>query len=231
MRPPPLPEIVDRLTAEYGSPKPPPADAWELILRENVAYLADDARREEAFRTLRRDVGTRPKDILAAPRAALVRIGRFGILPEKSADKLRTCARIAEEEFGGNLKSILKLPVARAKRALKKFPGIGAPGAEKILLFAGVDPVLALDSNGLRTLVRLGFGPERAGYAATYRAVREKARGSHPQDGEWMIAAHQLLRRHGQETCRRSDPLCGRCPLARGCAYDRTRAREAPTRG
>jgi len=222
MKPSPLREIVDRLAAEYGRPKSPPGDPWELILRENVAYLADDARREEAFQALRTEVGTRPKEILAAPRATLVRIGRFGILPEQSADKLRECARIAEEEFGGNLKSILKLPPAQAKKALKKFPGIGVPGAERILLFTGVDPVLALDSNGLRVLVRVGYGTQHAGYAATYRSVREKVGESLPREGRWRVAAHQLLRRHGQETCRRSDPLCGECPLARGCAYSRT---------
>jgi hypothetical protein len=33
------------------------------------------------------------------------------------------------------------------------FPMIGEPGAEKILLFSGVLPVPALESNGVRVLV------------------------------------------------------------------------------
>ena len=50
-----------------------------------------------------------------------------------------------------------------------QFPMIGEPGAEKILLFSGVLAVLALDSNGVRVLVRLGVGEERKSYAATYK--------------------------------------------------------------
>lgn len=225
MRPPPLPGIIDRLASQYGRPKAPPSDPWELILRENVAYLADDQRREEAFRALRKEVGTRPRDLLTAPRGALERIARLGILPEKSADKIRECAEIAEEEFGGDLRSILKLPAAKAKKALRLFPGIGEPGAEKILLFAGVLPVLALESNGLRVLVRLGFGKECRSYSATYRSVRERVEDSCPKDVAWLVAAHQLLRRHGQETCQRADPLCEHCPLTRECAYFQSRAR------
>ena len=48
----------------------------------------------------------------------------------------------------------------KARRALKRFPGIADPGADKLLLFAGVTPYLALDSNGLRVLLRLGYGEE-----------------------------------------------------------------------
>jgi hypothetical protein len=44
---------------------------------------------------------------------------------------------------------------------LKRFPGIGDPGAEKILLFIHSYPVMALDSNGTRVLCRVGFSEEQ----------------------------------------------------------------------
>jgi adenine-specific DNA glycosylase len=34
-----------------------------------------------------------------------------------------------------------------------------------------------------------------------------------------LIRAHQLLREHGQELCRRSRPSCERCPLSDVCLY------------
>ena len=43
-----------------------------------------------------------------------------------------------------------------SEKALKRFPSIGDPGAEKILLFTRSYPVMALDSNGLRVLCRVG---------------------------------------------------------------------------
>lgn len=109
--------------------------------------------------------------------------------------------------------------------ALKRFPGIGAPGAEKILMFCGALPVLALESNGLRVLLRLGHGREEPkNYAKTYRSVREALAADLPSDAAWLARAHQLLRRHGQEICRNTDPDCGACNLAERCPSARSRA-------
>jgi hypothetical protein len=54
---------------------------------------------------------------------------------------------------------------SEARRALQKFPGIGAPGADKILLFTKTHALPALDSNGLRVLVRLGLAKEAKSYS------------------------------------------------------------------
>src|SRR5262249_53606921 len=113
------------------------------------------------------------------------------------------------------------LPPPKAKKALKKFPGIGDPGAEKILLFSRARPLLAMESNGLRVLVRLGFGEEQKNYSATYRAVQETLKDQLKQDFDWLIGAHQLMRQHGQELCRRTEPLCNACPLTKHCRYFR----------
>ncbi len=223
-----LRKIVLRLEKLYGKPKPPPSkDPWLLILRENVAYLADDARREAAFNLLRTSVGTKPDEILAASDDALHAVASHGILAETFMEKLRRCARIAVEKFGeshGDLKPVLKWPVAKAKKALSQFPGIGEPGAEKILLFGRAMPLLALDSNGLRVLVRLGFASEQKSYSTTYRLVRqalEPELAAAGDDFDFLIAAHQLLRRHGQELCKRSRPLCDQCPLRSDCPEGR----------
>src|SRR5262249_44624403 len=129
---------------------------------------------------------------------------------------------IAAEDFGGNLKPILRLPLTEAKKALRKFPSIGEPGAEKILLFAGSHPVLALDSNGLRVVLRLGFGKEEKSYAKSYRSVQDALAPGLPLDTAFLTEAHQLLRRHGQELCKTSHPKCEACPLNEQCAYYRS---------
>src|SRR5581483_5286006 len=127
-----LPQVVDRLQSHYGKQKPPKlAGPWEMILWENVAYLADDERRLKAFQTLKKRIGTEPDRILSASRDAILDVTRHGIVAEQFADKLRTCARIALEEFDGDLRPVLTLTLPKAKKALQKFPGIGEPGAEK----------------------------------------------------------------------------------------------------
>src|SRR5262245_6995812 len=219
-----LPKLVARLESHYGPQPKPLSDPWRLILWENVAYLADDGRRRQAFDILKKNVGLKPEQILAASDEALLEVTRHGILPKQFVKKLRDCAKIMRDEFAGNLRDVLKLPRAKAKKALRKFPGIGQSGAEKVLLFSKTHPVLALDSNGLRVLLRLGFGEENKNYAAMYRSAQQAVAGDLPSDTERLIATHQLLRRHGQELCRRSEPSCPLCPLAADCRYFKRRS-------
>ena len=216
----PLHQIIERLQAHYGKQKPPKlAGPWEMILWENVAYLADDDRRREAMQTLKKQVGTQPGQILSASDEALVEVTRHGILADQFATKLRKCALTALEEFDGDLRPVLKLPIAKAKKALQRFPGIGEPGAEKILLFCQTHPVLALESNGLRVLLRLGFGEEKKSYSTTYRLVQKTVEEGFHRDFPWLIQAHLLLRLHGQELCKRTKPECRKCPLAPDCEF------------
>jgi endonuclease III len=223
-----LPRALGALEKLYGAPTAPPTrDPFELVLWENVAYLADDARRTEAFRALKKRVGTRPDEILAAPGEVLFEIGRAGILPGGSAEKLRRTAAVALEQLGGDLRGAAKRPLPEARKALMKFPSLGAPGAEKVLLLSRSHPVLALDSNGLRVLLRLGYGREAKSYAASYRSAQEAAAAQLPRHVDALIRAHLLLRHHGRTLCRRSKPRCEACPVADGCAYYRAATRRA----
>ena len=64
----PLPDVLNRLAAVYGEPQPPPQRSiLELLLFENVVYLADDAAREIAFSELRSRIGTSPEQIRTPP--------------------------------------------------------------------------------------------------------------------------------------------------------------------
>jgi endonuclease III len=102
-------KLVDKLQQHYGAPAPPPStDPLELVIWENIAYLASDKRRAEAFSTLKQTIGTRPERILAAKHSALAAIGKAGILPDVSAEKLLSIAKIAYEEFDSDLRSVLK---------------------------------------------------------------------------------------------------------------------------
>ena len=124
-------------------------------------------------------------------------------------------------DFAGGLRAALLLPFPKAVKALKKFPSIGTPGAEKILLFTRSHPVLGLESNGLRVALRLGFGEEQRNYSATYASVREAIRDQLPKDCDFLINAHLLLRRHGRELCKSSNPAYDLCPLKIDCRYYR----------
>src|SRR5205085_7691067 len=137
----------------------------------------------------------------------------------RRAARLRELALIAMDEFGGDLSAALRLPLPKAKKALQKFPSIGEPSAEKVLLFTRSYPILGLESNGLRVLLRLGFGEEKKNYSATYRSVQDAINDQLKKDYGWLINAHVLLRQHGKELCKTNRPLCEKCPVKRSCAY------------
>jgi len=212
-------KIVETLKIAYGSPSPPATrDPFELILHENIAYLVSDDRREKAFRELKRRVGLRTSDLLAASMPELAEITAIGgIFPELRARRLQESARLVRDEFGGDLRSVLKLDRAQARKALKEFPTIGDPGADKILLFSGTVATLAPESNGLRVLVRLGFAKESKNYAAMYRNLQRSLEDQTGQACAPLITAHQLLKRHGQGICKRSAPRCEACAVRRFC--------------
>lgn len=219
-----LQRLVNALSRHYGAPSPPvTTDPFALILWEQVGYLADDAKRLLAFTRLETEVGLTPTRVVEASRPQLVAIATAGgsIAAEQRAERMQQSARVVLEEWGGDLTRLLDLPEAKAKRALTRFPMIGAPGAEKILLITKRRRGLALDSNGLRVLVRLGYGRAMTNYAAMYRGVQSGIEGEVRADYRWLWKAHQLLRRHGQELCKHRVPVCGACPLRAECPFKR----------
>jgi endonuclease-3 len=215
-----LTKHLDALAKLHGEPKLQTVrDPFELILKENVAYLVSDERRAEAFKALKARVGVKPERILAAPQDVLLEIAQLGgMLPKGRVDKLKQAAELAVEQ-GGDLRAILKEPLAKARRVLKKFLGVGDPGAEKILLFSHTHPFLALESNGLRVLLRLGYGSEKGAYAKQYKSAQEAAGKEIEEACAPRMRAHLLLRLHGQTLCKRSAPECGACPLSKSCPY------------
>ncbi len=217
-----LSPILKKLLEHHGEVAGPAIDdPFHLVLWEQVAYLADDERRRDAFQLLACRVGLSPEEILRAGMDLLTEIAASGgtIATEKRATRMQASAQRVVSEWSGNLKNALRLPVAQATRALSKFPMIGKPGAEKILLLTRTYPLLALDSNGLRVLLRLGYGSEDKRYDKSYENVRASTAAEERADYDWLISLHRLLRRHGQEVCRRKDPRCAKCPLTGQCAY------------
>jgi endonuclease-3 len=216
-----LDEIVQTLAKLHAAPKHiGPRDAFELVLFENASYLVADDVKVEVFETLRKRIGTKPEEILAASSRALAKaIEKGGMLREHRASKLRRAAEIAEAA-GGALED-----AQRARAVLRKMPGIGDPGADKIMCLAFGERVVPLDSNGLRVLERIGVVQQDASYARQYRAARAALGAPRTaKDGE---RAYLLLRTHGKTMCTRGKPQCATCPLATSSPSSQPSARRA----
>lgn len=216
-----LSSILSDLEKFYGKVDPPRAmDPYEMILYANCGYPASDDRCLKGFTMLKDEIGLDPDAILAAPDSKLAAIMRgSGMTPEIRATRLKEIADLVKSEFGGDLRTALKLPLREARKALKRFPTIGDPGADKILLFTRTLPIAAVPSNCLHVPLRLGFGQESKNYSASYRSAQQALGEELPEEFDARIRAYSLLKHHGKELCKQARPLCERCPVSTRCHY------------
>jgi endonuclease III len=219
VKPPALIEVVATLKRHLRI-APVPTDPFQLILWENIGYLIDDEKRRTLFDAFAATVGLEPAAIAAADEAVLLPLAkRGGMRPETRVERWRTIARLIAERCGGDLAASLRaLPLAKARALLKAFPMIGDPGADRVLLLSGLAARPCLESNGLRSLARLGFFKEQASYNASYKAAIAALVSQGLADAAWLTDAHLLLREHGKTLCRRGVPLCVACPLEPVCS-------------
>jgi len=214
--------VLRKLEQHHGSVAfTEPTDPYELIVYTNCGYPPSQDNCRKGFEALRSGVGLSTAALLAASEPQLAKALRAGgIVPELRASRLKVIARLMTEDFGGDLRRILDAS-KEARKALKRFPTIGDPGADKVLLFCAGIPVAAVPSNCLHVPLRLGLGIQRSSYAASYRSVQEALTLLLAGQPEAMRRAYLLLRHHGQELCHRTVPLCGSCPVAQMCPYGR----------
>jgi endonuclease III len=215
-----LVSAIARLEPLYPASEPL-SDPLALIVWDNIGYLIDDEHRAALFDEFKDRIGLEAARIANAPTAVLGDIARRGGMnPQTRAERLREIGALAIAQCDGNLAARLRaLPLAKARALLKMFPAIGDPGADKILLFSGITVRPALDSNGLRAMVRMGFCVEEKSYGQTYKAaIAVLTRDGRP-GARWLKRAYVVLREHGKTLCKRTAPICEPCPLDRACAH------------
>jgi endonuclease III len=217
-----LSAFLAKLKGFYGDiSAPEPRNPFALIVWENAAYLVSDERRSLVFETLDKKIGVDPGALLAAGvRKIETAIRDGGMQPPHRAAKVLRCAQVAVDCADGELLEALRSLDSKARRTLlKRFPGIADPGVAKVLLFCGLGPGPAIESNGLRVLERLGLIDEGLPYTTAYREgityLFEHGIDTAPR----AIEAFSLLRQHGRELCKRTHPECERCPLHKDCRY------------
>jgi endonuclease III len=234
-----LTQILDVLKDLYGPQKlAGPKDPYEMIVFLNSGYPASDAKCTKGFEALKREIGEQPKKILAVSKAKLAKVMRPNvIIPGLCAERLKGIAGRVSNEFKGDLTAALKQRLREAKepekglkaakKVLQEFSVIGEPSAEKILLFSGLVPVAAVPSAFVDVPIRLFRGEPGKNYAADYKTAREILDSGLPRTFDARQQAYLLMKKHGQEICKRTKPKCEVCPLTERCAYLQAKAADA----
>jgi endonuclease III len=218
---PRITDVLDCLESHYGALDPAaPTDPCEFLLWWQCGYPPSEERCSKGWAALKREVGVSIKQLGSASNAKLSRaLKAGGMVPDLRAARLKEVAARVQAEYGGDLRSALsRLSAPQARKALKAFPGIGNPGADRILLLSRLSPEAAVPSACPHVLVRVLQGPEGPKYAATYAAAQHML-NTLPAAFDQRIRGYLLVARHGRELCKRTNPWCDRCPLRTQCAF------------
>jgi len=129
-----------------------------------------------------------------------------GLGYNRRARQLHRAAQAISERHGGS--------VPADRRALEALPGVGAYTARAVLAFAFERHEAVVDVNVARVLARAV-----AGAPLTTGGAQSLADGLVPRGRSWEW--NQAIMEIGAVACTARRPACGRCPLARRCAWRR----------
>jgi endonuclease III len=217
----PVATLLDDLESFYGSQKPSwPTDPYLFLVWWHCGYPASDVACAKGWTSLTKSVGVTPEKLLAAsPEKLAAALKSGGMVPELRALRLKEIAMRVQDQLDGDLRNALSGSLANARRELRKFPNIANPGVDRILLFAHIAPIAAIPSNCPHVLVRILLGRERENYGVNYREAQNAIESQTPVTFDARTRAYLLLKHHGQETCKRTNPKCDQCPVNAKCAY------------
>lgn len=130
------------------------------------------------------------------------------------APRIREVARIILEEYGGNLNSLSRLPLDRAREGLLKIPGVGFKTADVFLSMVCRRGSFPVDTHISRVAKRWKMVRDNARYEEmrlAFEAVIPRGK---------RRRAHLALIEFGREICKARGPQCDICPVYRECEWE-----------
>jgi len=131
------------------------------------------------------------------------------------ADKLKAFVEFLYCEYDGDLMVFLDNPLPVLRKQLLSIHGIGPETADSIILYAAHKPSFVVDAYTKRIFSRLGL----VGEDIKYEQLKSFFEENLPSDVDLYKEYHALIVELGKNYCRRTNPLCGDCPLKSVCGF------------
>jgi len=127
----------------------------------------------------------------------------------QKAEKLKHFLDFLFSRYSGSLDRLSKKPLFPLRKELLEIFGIGKETADSILLYALNKPIFVVDAYTKRILVRHRIIDEKADYDTIQRLFMENLES----DVKLFNNYHAILVKLGKELCKKTKPLCEKCPL------------------
>ena len=145
-------------------------------------------------------------------RVSLARLNQYlrpsGTYRQKSR-MVQRFLRSLNENYGGALERMFRLPSWHLRAELLQLPGVGPETADAILLYAGGHPAFVVDAYTRRILQRHGLTHGRERYDQLQKLFASQL----PRDAVLYNEYHALLVAAGKTYCHSRNPDCANCPL------------------
>ena len=115
----------------------------------------------------------------------------------------------------GGIKGLETAPTVELRRMLLDVNGVGEETADSILLYAFNRPVFVVDAYTKRVFSRLGFLDAKKSYSLVQSFFETRL----PADVAMFNEFHALIVRLGKDFCKKTRPLCGKCPINEMCEF------------
>jgi endonuclease-3 len=218
--------VIHTLRKFYGAQPLLPRDPFILFVWEVLSVHSTPRKRDASLAALKHIRALTPDAMWRAPQKKLEdSVKLAGPYTEQRLSALRTGVDLFRRS--PRLPSVIRGPLAAARRALKPFPQLGEAGAHRMLLFAADHAILPVDARVNRVGRRLGYGEPNADFKKQSRSVQAALSAELPESIEAYRRAFIYLSHHGGATCTESDPHCSVCPLLKDCPEGQRRAGRA----
>lgn len=125
------------------------------------------------------------------------------------ARRLKNLLEMIARDYEGELLQLLGEDTASARQALLSVKGIGPETADSILLYGGGQPSFVVDAYTHRILARHNLLPEEC----DYHYIQDLFMDNLDHDADLFNQYHALLVNTAKNFCKKSAPLCDKCPL------------------
>jgi len=125
------------------------------------------------------------------------------------ARRLKNLLDMINRDYQGDLDTFFSEETDRARQALLEVKGVGPETADSILLYGGNHPTFVVDAYTHRILSRHSLIPEEC----DYQYIHDLFMDNLDHDSQMFNQYHALMVRTGKHFCKKSNPLCDRCPL------------------
>src|SRR5882724_10138243 len=199
--------LLNALQKFYGVLAPPPRDPFILFVWEVLSVHSTPRRRDAALAALKRIPALTPDSMWRAPQKKLeASVKLAGPYTENRLTALRTGVDLFRRS--PDLPTMIRGPLAAARRAIKPLPQLGEAGAHRMLLFAADHAVLPVDARVNRVGRRLGYGTQSDQFRKSAKSVQQAITAELPQTVKAFRRAFLYLSQHGAATCTEGDPHC-----------------------